>query len=646
MTRDTRVPLLKIFLSAGFFVFLFSCSFEHVHAQEFSSEYAVTYDVQEDGITRVTQEVSLTNLTSEFYASEYTLFVHAPDVENVIARDGGGFIEPEFEHEDERTRIRVLFNEKIVGEGNTQTFTIAYDDASIMRQHGLVREVIIPRLADGADVASYTVIVRIPDAFGAETVVHPVPQGRARDDDAAVSVFTFDHEAIRTAGALLTFGDEQYYHLDLHYHLQNPRSGTIRTQIALPPDVAGQQEVQVDLLEPAPLTVERDADGNYLAMYELAANEQRDIRLTGVIHVTQHETTRSSSAGIDQIPEAIRDTYTGPLPFWPADDDFLAGVAREVIAAAGNPTSVYAQALALYDYVTTTLTYSTDRLQQGDVVRFGALKALQEAEQAVCMEYTDLLVTLARSVGIPAREVDGYAYTPDVAYLPTIGDVLHAWVELYIPPVGWVPVDPTWGSTTEGVDYFNRFDVNHIYFSIKGLDSEWPYPAGAYKLSPDQVGDINVRFATEEEITSFTEVGASFITAVETDEAQVAGLPLTGVVTVTNTSSRTLYEGEVSVSRAGGTEESYRETIAVVPPYGSVTVPFSIERTSVWRGGAQEVVVDASFANGVNETGDFATVIRTIPWIWGVIVLIALLLGGVMLRYVIVRRVATRLPSL
>jgi len=62
-----------------------------------------------------------------------------------------------------------------------------------------------------------------------------------------------------------------------------------------------------------------------------------------------------------------------------------------------------------------------------------------------CTEYADLLTTLARSLGWPARTVMGLAYAqrdgPALAF--------HAWNEVALAGV-WRPVDPTWNQV--GVD--------------------------------------------------------------------------------------------------------------------------------------------------------------------------------------------------
>ena len=131
--------------------------------------------------------------------------------------------------------------------------------------------------------------------------------------------------------------------------------------------------------------------------------------------------------------------------------------------------------------------------------RLGALKSLQTPEAAICMEFTDLFIATARANGIPAREINGFAYTenPEIQPLSLVNDVLHAWPEYYDSQKGaWIPVDPTWGSTTGGVDYFSKLDLRHFTFVIHGTSSTKPYPAGSYKLGSNPQKDVFVTFGT------------------------------------------------------------------------------------------------------------------------------------------------------
>ena len=111
--------------------------------------------------------------------------------------------------------------------------------------------------------------------------------------------------------------------------------------------------------------------------------------------------------------------------------------------------------------------------------RRGAFKTFED-KKGLCIDFTDLFIALTRSVGIPSREIDGYAYAKDLTSTPIKqidgrSDFLHSWVQYYDPQNGWISVDPTWG-TTSGLDYFSRLDNNHLALVIKGSNSQYPQP--------------------------------------------------------------------------------------------------------------------------------------------------------------------------
>ncbi|MBY0424946.1 MAG: transglutaminase family protein, partial [Cytophagales bacterium] len=59
----------------------------------------------------------------------------------------------------------------------------------------------------------------------------------------------------------------------------------------------------------------------------------------------------------------------------------------------------------------------------------------------VCQDFSHVLIYMLRSVSIPARYVSGYICPNATGYR---GDgATHAWVEAYLPNVGWIGVDPT-----------------------------------------------------------------------------------------------------------------------------------------------------------------------------------------------------------
>lgn len=79
--------------------------------------------------------------------------------------------------------------------------------------------------------------------------------------------------------------------------------------------------------------------------------------------------------------------------------------------------------------------------------------------RGVCQDFTNLFICLARLLGVPARYVCGYIYTGPKNVNPgglasspwtqRQGEASHAWVQVYLPEVGWKGFDPTNGVLTQ-----------------------------------------------------------------------------------------------------------------------------------------------------------------------------------------------------
>lgn len=83
---------------------------------------------------------------------------------------------------------------------------------------------------------------------------------------------------------------------------------------------------------------------------------------------------------------------------------------------------------------------------------------LFENHKGYCVHFASATVALLRSAGIPARYVEGYAVSPsdfqdnnDWANIPDSRS--HAWVEIYLSAVGWVPVEATPGAQRGIIDH-------------------------------------------------------------------------------------------------------------------------------------------------------------------------------------------------
>ena len=69
--------------------------------------------------------------------------------------------------------------------------------------------------------------------------------------------------------------------------------------------------------------------------------------------------------------------------------------------------------------------------------------------RGVCQDFTNLMCCLARLLGVPARYVCGYIYTGPKHDNRAQAEASHAWVQVYLPQVGWKGFDPTNGILTQ-----------------------------------------------------------------------------------------------------------------------------------------------------------------------------------------------------
>ncbi len=461
-------------------------------SEEFQIDASVTYEVQETGITHVTHEITLTNLFSKLYATSYTLNLSNIEPENVSVTENGSKLPASVVNNNGTTSIRVVFEEGVVGLDESRTFSVEFDESSFATRTGEVWEIAVPRLSNPESFDRYNTRLLVPARLGQEAYISPTPTINTSTQNHLV--YTFTKEQVAASGISAGFGDFQVFSFTLNYHLENPLSRSAEVEIALPPDTSF-QKVYYQRIEPAPKEVVLDADGNWLATYELEKRERVDVVASGSVQIFS-KPRQLYTPSDENLENNLKSTE-----YWQVDDPAIVNLARQL----KTPR-------AIYDYVSSTLTYNYDRVEP-NVDRLGAKGALQSPSIAICMEYTDLFVALARAAGIPAREVNGYAYTenPEIQPLSLVADVLHSWPEYWDEDRGvWIPVDPTWASTTGGVDFFNKLDLRHFAFVLHGESATKPFPPGSYKLGPNPQKDVFVSFGQlPEEKQSIPNVVAS-----------------------------------------------------------------------------------------------------------------------------------------
>lgn len=445
-------------------------------AEEFFTDTNTIYSVSDSGVTRVTNNVTLENKFSTVYATAYSLSLSGTNPLSVKAFENGKELSVSIQTNDDRTDITVSFDDALVGKGKSRNFVIEYEVDSVAVRTGKVWEVSIPRLLSPENYRKYQLVLEVPLSFGQLAFASPDPV--SRQEDADPRRYVFSKESLSKTGVTAAFGDFQVFSFDLTYHLENPLKRQAFIDVAVPPDTA-YQRVYYRSINPKPETITVDVDGNWLARFNLAPRQVVEVKVQGEVQIFAYPRPFPTPS------QEVLSLNTQESKYWQVNDPRIKALAAKL----KTPKEIYT-------YVVSTLSYDYSRVTP-NVERLGALGALKAPNQAICMEFTDLFIALSRAAGIPAREVNGYAYTenPEIEPLSLVADVLHAWPEYWDSARNiWVPVDPTWGSTTGGVDFFSKLDLRHFTFVNHGVDPEVPYPPGSYKLGPNPQKDVFVNF--------------------------------------------------------------------------------------------------------------------------------------------------------
>ncbi|MDO8583158.1 MAG: transglutaminase domain-containing protein [bacterium] len=542
----------KIVALILFLIFLFIPQSAFAEAN-FTTDYNVTYNVLENALTHVTFDVALTNQTSQYYASSYSIQVGFKDIENILARDPGGKITPTVTKNDDGNSIAITFNEKAVGLNKKLSFAISFDTKDIAQKSGKIWDINIPGLAKQIEYNSFNVKVIVPKFLGNPSYIKPYI-GEYNGTN-----LNFTKSELGESGISISFGQEEIYKFDLLYHLKNPNLFPIKTEIALPPST-NYQDVEISDINPRPQNVIEDKDGNWLAQYVLTPSKKLDIKVTGKAKILLRPKKQILSK--NQLKEYLKEQ-----PYWQTSNSKIKKLAFELKTP-----------YAIYQYIVKNLTYDFGRVET-EKPRIGALEVLRNPKSAVCLEFTDLFVALARAAGIPAREVNGFAYTQNEKERPLslVKDVLHAWPEYYDSELQtWIMIDPTWGNTTGGVDYFYTLDFDHFTFAIKGNNSTYPIPAGGYKISDVNTRDINIEFGENFDnpiqTLSFSE---SFL------KSYFSGTGIQGDILVKNVGNVMSDPQTVMVNTSFLSPTKQRIDFGRIPPFGYVTIPVSFNQPSL-----------------------------------------------------------------
>lgn len=266
-----------------------------------------------------------------------------------------------------------------------------------------------------------------------------------------------------------------YYHIQKTVLLTNTGSSTaydVTAQVVLLPPTSSYSQMTLTGESLVPSSTFIDTFGNTIGVFhwsKLLPHQSVTIALT---YQTQSSVasynvtpTGSKTQGYNTASSLYKE-YTNPRLEASAVDTGAPQLVKldTTLEQKHDATTPLAEAHAFFHWIVGHIRYNYSLKPAG-----GALQVLK-SHLGICTDFAQLFVGMLRTAGIPARLVSGYVVNNGANQ-----GGFHQWVEFYLPQVGWVPADPTWG--TNG--YFAQMNDNwHIplYNGIRpDVNVTWKY---------------------------------------------------------------------------------------------------------------------------------------------------------------------------
>ena len=140
--------------------------------------------------------------------------------------------------------------------------------------------------------------------------------------------------------------------------------------------------------------------------------------------------------------------------------------------------------------------------------------------QGVCQDFTHIMIALVRRLGVPCRYVSGYLFQPsDGAAVRSSDGATHAWLEAWLPTLGWIGFDPTNNLLADdrhvrvavGRDYADVPPTRGVFKGVSAVSSELAVAVrvGSVHVESGDEATTFVPWASQESRTVYTPADAA-----------------------------------------------------------------------------------------------------------------------------------------
>jgi transglutaminase-like putative cysteine protease len=240
------------------------------------------------------------------------------------------------------------------------------------------------------------------------------------------------------------------------------------------------------------------------------------LNLNEQVTITQNYTIKLNAINFHTINESKigNYNYTDELfelycnkseTFFERDNSELIVASNNIVGSSISPIE---KAEKICDWIRDNIDYDGSLNEEK-----GALWAYQN-KKGDCSEFADLMITLLRIQSIPARKITGIVLSSSFNFQPYVGQRFsfsannedqnflgHAWIEYFIPNIGWIACDPTWYQSNG--EYFNSIDFYRIAFNEGAWFDYHPLPTklSEFPYIPSPVTSVDSNYIFNYDVT-------------------------------------------------------------------------------------------------------------------------------------------------
>jgi transglutaminase-like putative cysteine protease len=228
------------------------------------------------------------------------------------------------------------------------------------------------------------------------------------------------------------------------------------------------------ILPAARLRHHHDFYSNIIHHFEIA-EPHNSLMVESNLHVTTKPRPQLGLAEtpwpLARIGEAARETRVFDFLQESRFVELSPEVWRLALDTTAGISDTWQAALALMNFIHGQLKYESFSTN----VHTHARDVLKD-RRGVCQDFAHVMISLCRTLKIPALYVSGYLATESAS-------ATHAWVEVLIPGLGWIPLDPTHNRQTD--ETYVKIAVGRDYADV-------PPFSGNYKGTTDRQMQVQV----------------------------------------------------------------------------------------------------------------------------------------------------------